>query len=244
MPLTLHESRRRSRRQRRTRVFSWFTVLAILVGLGYAAYAAGGHFAEREVVHLERDKAELARKITQLEDQSAQLQAETRDAAMREQQWRERYEREVPTGAGKELTALLQRRLKEGIRPDRLELAIGAAVNQPACENKPATKRFIVRTPLHPGGNDTVWFADNTITVTAQGASSKDGEGRPRSLFDPTQPVTVSFTLLGGRKTEATGVLPLHHSVITETAEYRFSIIASEAAGLVQVSGDRCKAAG
>jgi hypothetical protein len=244
MALSLHESRRRSRRQRRSRVFGWLTVLVILGGMGYAAYAAGRHLAEREVTHLEREKAELAQKIAQLDEQSAQLQAAARDASAREQQWRQRYEREVPTGPGKELTSLLQRRLSEGIRPERLELAIGAVVNQPACENKPVTKRFIVRTPLHPGGNDTVWFADNSITVTAEGQGTKDGEGRPRSVFDPKAPVTVSFTLLGGRKVEAKGVLPLHQSVITETAEYRFSIIASESPGLVQVSGDRCKLAG
>jgi hypothetical protein len=225
-------------------VFSWFTVLVILAGSAYAVYAAGAHMAERDVTHLERDKAALSQRISQLEDQATQLQADAANAAMREQQWRQRYEREVPTGAGKELTALLQRRLSEGIRADRLELAIQGAVNQPACENKPVTKRFIVRTPLHAGGNDTVGFADNAITVTAQGAGSKDGEGRPRSAFDPSQPVTVSFTLLGGRKVvEANGVLPLHQSVPTETGEYRFSVMPAETPGLVLVSGDRCKSA-
>jgi hypothetical protein len=242
MALSLHESRRRSRRQRRSRVISWLVVIAILGGLGYAAYAAGAHFAEREVARLEHDKAELAKRIAAFDDQLVQLQAEARDAAVREQQWRQRYEREVPAGAGKELTALVQKRLDEGVRPDRLALAITGAVNEPACENKPATKRFIVRTPLHPGGNDTVWFADNTITVTAEGRSSKDGEGRARSLFDPKEPVTVTFALLGGHKVETSGILPLHHSVMTETAEYRFSIIAADTPGLVLVSGDRCKA--
>lgn len=225
-------------------MMSWLTVFVLLGGLGYTAYAAGAHLSERELARLEVEKAELAKRIAAFDEESVRLQSAAHDAALREQEWRRRYEREVPAGPGKELMALVQRRLSEGVRPDRLELAITAAVNEPACENKPVTKRFIVRTPLHPGGNDTVWFADNSITVTAEGRSSKDGEGRPRSVFDPKEPVVVSFTLLGGHKVEANGVLPLHQSVMTETAEYRFSIIASDSPGLVQVSGDRCKAGG
>ena len=240
MSLSLHESRRRSRRQRRARVTKWLVIVAMLGGLGYGAYASGTALAEHEVQRLQKDKEELARRIATLEEENDRRQAAAAGASLREQQWRQRYEHDVPAGPSKGLLGLLNERLNDGVRPERLALAIGAAVNKPDCENKPVTKRFIVRTPLHPGGNDTVSFADNAITVTAEGRSSVEN-GNPRSVFDPAQPVTAAFTLLGGKKSEASGVLPLHHSVVAGGSEYRFSVVAAEARGLVHVTADRCR---
>ena len=241
MPLSLHESRRRSRRQRRSRIMTGFTVLAIVAALGYAAYAAGGHLAEREVAQLRSEINNLKQTIAGLEERDGKLQAATQEAAGQEAYWKQLYERDVPTGPAKELQAQIRSRLAEGVRPARLGLAIGAAVNNPQCEDKPVTKRFIVRTPLHPGGNDSVGFADNSITVTAEGKTATSGDGAKLASFDPTQPVTVSFLTLGGRKIETSGILPIQYSVVTDSAEYRFALMASENRGFVTVTGDKCK---
>jgi len=242
MPLSLHESRRRSRRQRRSRILTGFTVLAIIAALGYAAYAAGGHLAEREVGQLRGEIDQLKQNIALLEERDTKLQASVQEANAQEAYWKQMYQRDVPTGPAKELQAQLQSRLKEGVLPARLSMAIGAVVNKPACEDKPVTKRFIVRTPLHPGGNDAVGFADNSITVTAEGKTATTGDGAKLAAFDPSQPVTVSFLTLGGRKIETTGVLPLQYSVVTDNAEYRFALMSSETRGFVTVTGDKCKA--
>jgi hypothetical protein len=242
MPLSLHESRRRSRRQRRSRIMTGFTILAIFAALEYAAYAAGGHLAEREVGQLRGEIDHLKQNIAMLEDRDTKLQASVQEANAQEAYWKQMYERDVPTGPAKDLQAQVRARLAEGVLPARLSMAIGAVVNKPACEEKPITKRFIVRTPLHPGGNDSVGFADNAITVTAEGKTATTGDGAKLASFDPAQPVTVHFLTLGGRKVEASGVLPIQYSVLTDKAEYRFAFQASDARGFVTVTGDKCKA--
>lgn len=244
MPLSLHESRRRSRRQRRSRIFSVLFVLTLIGGVGYAIYAAGGLFAEREVVHLQNEIDQMKKSIAAYEERDAKMQASMQEAATQESYWKQMYERDVPTGPAKELHAQLRARLAEGVLPARLSMAIGAVVNKPACEDKPVTKRFIVRTPLHPGGNDSVGFADNSITVTAEGKTTIAGDGAKLASFDPAQPITVQFMTLGGRKVETSGVLPIQYSVMTDNAEYRFAIQIAETRGFVIVTGDKCKAPG
>jgi hypothetical protein len=219
-----------------------FTILAIFAALEYAAYAAGGHLAEREVGQLRGEIDHLKQNIAMLEDRDTKLQASVQEANAQEAYWKQMYERDVPTGPAKDLQAQLRGRLAEGVLPARLSMAIGAVVNKPACEDKPITKRFIVRTPLHPGGNDSVGFADNAITVTAEGKTATTGDGAKLASFDPAQPVTVHFLTLGGRKVEASGVLPIQYSVLTDKAEYRFAFQASDARGFVTVTGDKCKA--
>jgi hypothetical protein len=219
-----------------------FTILAIFAALEYAAYAAGGHLAEREVGQLRGEIDHLKQNITMLEDRDTKLQASVQEANAQEAYWKQMYERDVPTGPAKDLQAQVRARLAEGVLPARLSMAIGAVVNKPACEEKPITKRFIVRTPLHPGGNDSVGFADNAITVTAEGKTATTGDGAKLASFDPAQPVTVHFLTLGGRKVEASGVLPIQYSVLTDKAEYRFAFQASDARGFVTVTGDKCRA--
>ncbi len=241
MPLSLHESRRRSRRQSRSRFFSVVFVLALVGGAGYAIYTAGGMFAEREVVRLQNEIGQLKQNMASFEERDAKAQSAVEQAAGQEAYWKQMYERDVPTGPAKDLQAQLRARLNEGVLPARLAMAISSIVNKPACEDKPVTKRFIVRTPLHPGGNDSVGFADNSITVTAEGKTATS-DGAKLAAFDPAQPITVSFLTLGGRKVETSGVLPMQYSVMTDTAEYRFSMQTAETRGFVIVTGDKCKA--
>jgi len=219
-------------------------ILALLGGAGYAIYTAGGMFAEREVARLQGEIDHLKESITGYEDRDAKLQTAMQQAAAQEARWKQMYERDVPEGPAKELQAQVRERLSEGVLPARLSMAIGAVVNKPACEDKPITKRFIVRTPLHPGGNDSVGFAENSITVTAEGKTMVTSDGGKLASFDPGQPVTVHFLTLGGRKIETSGVLPLQYSVMTNNAEYRFAFQASDTRGFVTVTGDKCKAPG
>ena len=242
MSLSLHESRRRSRRQSRSRTFSVVFVLALIGGAGYAIYTAGGMFAEREVVRLQNEIGQLKQNMASFEERDAKAQLAVEQAAGQEAYWKQMYEREVPTGPAKDLNAQIRARLSEGVLPARLSMAIGSIVNKPACEDKPVTKRFIVRKPLHPGGNDAVGFADNSITVTAEGKTATSGDGAKLASFDPTQPVTISFLTLNGRKVETSGVLPIQYSVMTDNAEYKFAVMSAETRGFVTVTGDKCKA--
>ncbi len=216
--------------------------LALFGLIGYMAYAAGTELAERDVTRLEADVDTLTQRLAAANEKAAQSVADAQEARRQEQEWRRRYDEDVPAGPSKDLLAQIKKRLDEGIRPARLELAIGAAVNEPVCKGEPVTKRFIVRTPLYRGPHTAVNFADNAITVTADGQSGSDAENRAHAWFNPAEPVTVSFVTLSGQNSEVSGLLPLHHSVIAGGAEYRFSIVAGDSRGFLHVTSDRCKA--
>jgi len=242
MGLGLRAGQARQRRQRRLKIATWLAVLAGLVGLGYAAYLTGGELARLEVRRLEAEVTESATRLAGLEERNRALEAAAAEAKRAEQTWRQRYEADVPAGPVKDLLARLQARLATGVRPERLALVIDAATNQPVCDGTPATKRFIVRTPLYRGAHDVVSFADNAITVTAEGQSLQDGQGNPMAAFDPAAPITATFATLGGKASTAAGPLPLHHSVIWGGAEHRFSIVPGETRGFVNVTAERCRA--
>ncbi len=108
------------------------------------------------------------------------------------------------------------------------------------CKGEPATRRFLVKTPIYQGANDSVNFAANTITVTASGVSATDDAGNPEAWFDPALPITVQFAELGGGQSDVQGILPLHHSLVINDREHKFSIVAG-ARGFANVTGDECR---
>ena len=117
---------------------------------------------------------------------------------------------------------------------------IAAAGQTLKCTGEPAVRRFLVRTPIYRGANDAVTFAENAITVTASGVSAKDINGKPEAWFDPAEPVTLRITSIGGTTREASGPLPLHHTILWHDAEYRFSVVAADQRGFVLASAERC----
>ena len=89
-----------------------------------------------------------------------------------------------------------------------------AARNERECVEAPATRRFVIQTPIYDGPNDSVSFAENTITATAQGRLATDEAGNPEAWFDPVHPIKLSFTGIGGERTDVEGILPLHHAMV------------------------------
>lgn len=239
MTLGLHESRLRQRRRRRLAILKWVLVFAALFFAGYYAYETGSALAQQEVRDLRQEIESLRQTVAELTNAREDLAQQVEAARVREEQWEERYRRDVPTGESKELFALVQDRLSNGVPADRLEFVIGATSTTASCDGRPDTKRFIVPTPIYQGANDSIGFANSTIRVTAMGESATDSRGNLEAWFDPAKPVTVSFTSLGGKKSEVSGVLPLHHSVVKGENEYRFTIVAGNR-GFVNVTGDRC----
>ncbi len=240
MSLGLQDSRRRRKRQRRLAVIKW---LLILVGLGAAgafAYETGSQLAKIEVRRLEEKVSALNDQLAKTEREKSDLRAELGDTRQELESWQQRYEAEVPSGKPAELLELVRRRLDDGLSAQRLEFVITKAANTAECDAGPLTKRFIVQTPLSKGAADSVTFADNSITVTAGGASARDAQGRPEAWFDPDEPVTVTFFRLGGESTTVEGTLPLHYSVVMNGHEHRFSIVDHDNRAFVKVTWQRC----
>lgn len=240
MTLGLNESRTRQRRQRRWRLVRWLVALALLVGAGAFAYQTGSMLARQRVVELAGQIDRLEATIAELQDEKRRLNSQLEQAKLRAGNWRTRYEEEVPKGTRQELLSLVDERLEAGVQPERMAFILSKAGNARRCEGGPQTKRFLVQTPISTGANASVSFAEGAITVTAEGASATNAQGSPEAWYDPAEPVTVRFARLGGASTEASGKLPLHHSVVVGDDEHRFTVVDGERRGFVNVTWERC----
>lgn len=239
MSLGLRERRDRRRREFRWRLVRWSIAFAAVFAAGFYAYETGTGLAEREVVRLRDEIASLNRTIEELTDEKVRLADAAAVAAKSAKDWERRYGRDVPTGEVKKLYDLAQQKIQEGVDPNRLTFVLSQTGQERECDEAVETKRFYVKTPLYSGANDSVGFGGNRITLTAEGAASKDETGNPLARFDPAQPILVRFVLLGGGGSEATGMLPLHHTLVSGDKEYRFSLV-SGAPGMVKVTGGFC----
>jgi hypothetical protein len=196
--------------------------------------------AESESGDLREQVSELALRAGALDEEKARLQRDLAAATGQAEELRRRYESDVPTGAISELLRIARARLAAGVKQERIASVLSAAENTRRCDERPATRRFIVRTGPQRNPNDSAAFADRQIMVTASGVSSVDASGRPEGWFDPSKPLTVTFTRLGGAETTATGVLPIHHSVVIREVEYRFVVAIGDARGFVLATADSC----
>jgi len=239
MSLGLHESRTRRRRKARWTALKWVLALGLIVGSGIYAYDTGSEIAKAQITDLQREIDALTQRITTLESENARLRADQIVAQQRLEEAKTRYAQDVPTGRVATLLNNLREKLDAGVDQDRLAFLIASAANPRTCDEQPVTKRFLVRTPLYQGANDSVSFADGAIVVTAEGVAATDAQGRVEAWFDPAKPVTLHLTRIGGDTVDKTGMLPLHVSLVAGQSEYRFAAVEGPQ-GFVQISGDRC----
>ena len=240
MSLGLRESRRNDKRHRRGRILRGLLIAAVLVALGIVAYLIGSDLAQKDVAQLREANRELTERLAVQSQRGNRLQSLLDAAQTGERTWRERYTSDVPSGATQTLVSQIQARLAAGADPDRIKIFVDAAARPPRCDNAPTTKRFVVRTPLYRGANDSVSFANNALTVTALGRAATDEGGNPEAWFDPALDITVQITSIGGEVSESVGPLPLHPAVLWGGAEYRFSVVLGDTRGFVSVTVDRC----
>ncbi len=240
MAVGLREGRRRQTRKRRMMLVKFAAALTALVLLGFFAYETGTAFAQREVRSLREQLAELQGQFNSLDAENQNLNVQLRGSKTQVAEWNARYEQDVPTGDAKELFRQLQSQLDNGVPPKRLSFVIREAKAANECQNRPITKRFILRTQGGRGKNNWIGFAKSAIVVTGTGKAALGGDGRPQAWFDPAKPVAIKFTRVGGKTSEAKGLLPLSHGVVMGGTEFRFNIVTGPR-GFIVVSADRCK---
>ena len=231
--------RRRPRAPLARRVVGWSIAVLAVFGAGLYAYRTGTAFATREVEELGAEAGALADAVANLEQNNAGLRAALEEEQRRNSELLDQYQRDVPDVAMQPIVAAVRGRLEAGVGPDQLAEIVAAVGPGWACESEPQTKRFVIRTPVTPGGNDTVGFAEATITITGTGASETDEQRRPLAWFDPAQPVTLVFARIGGDVSEVSGLLPLHHSMAVNDAVFRFTVAAGERS-FVSVTAQAC----
>ena len=237
----LRESRRFARRRRRRRVLKYAFILVALGGLGLVSFESGRGLSTVQLHQAREEIDSLSRAKAALEQQNTELRTAAQTAKLREAQLQQRYDKDVPKGERQALLALVDEQLGKGAKADRLRFLIAAASHQEKCDGKPVTKRFIVRTPLYSGANAVVTFADDALTVTAAGESAADAQGKAQAWFDPAKPIVLEIAQLGEQPRQVSGMLPLHHAVIVNGAEYRMNVVAGETRGFVKVTADRCQ---
>lgn len=238
MTLGLYDSDRRYRRRVWTKFTKFALFAALLLGVGLFAYQMGiEQLKGREADSRDKISA-LQRQVSELQLLVSQFQNAARTAEGRAGDMEARYARDIPTGELARLSKLLSERLAAGIDSNRLAHIINAAQNNRSCQ-PPENKRFVLPTPIYKGPTRSTSFANGALTVTGEGQSSRDANGNAEGWYDPTQPVKIRVTAIGGRESVATGVLPLHHSVVVDNTEYRFSFTAGTRS-FVDIMADRC----
>lgn len=222
------------------RVVRWLLVLVGVAVAGFVAYETGRAQNQAELDRLGDEVAALEQQI--IDAREGALKARERERAARERAHAiaERYQRDVPTGARRELLSLIDRRLEEGVPPERLRFVVAEAQPREACAEAVETKRFLLTTPVAVSRDNTVSFGDGRITVTGQGTPARDDDGRPEAWFDPAQAVSIRFLKLDGAVSLAEGTLPLTHRLVDGDREWRFQVRPHAERGFVEVTAQTC----
>jgi hypothetical protein len=228
------------RRQQRRTVTRWLFGFGAIIAAGVATYQTGASLAEREIAELTLTLAKLDERVQALERENTELQAGLILGARRLKDAELAYRRDVPGGEVAALMGRVREKLEAGVDQDRLAFLIDSAGKIRKCDDKPVTKRFVVRTPISRGANDSVSFAKNAITITALGESERNQEGQVEAWFDPAQAVTLRLVQLGGKTTVRKAKLPIHTSVVIKNKEYLYSVVEGAQRGFVEITGDRC----
>ncbi len=237
---TLGSSKRQRQRQAFARMVRWVVAIALVLALGLVAYQTGraqnAAVIERLGTEVERLEADLGRARTE----AVAAQEQARAATDRAIAIAERYQRDVPQEDRARLLALLDRRLGDGLSPERLRFVLEAVEPREECADAVETRRFLVTTPVATTREGTVSFGGNRIVVTGQGTPDRDDEGRPVGWFDVAQPVSIRFLKVDGAVSLAEGVLPLAHRLVDGDREWRFLVRPQSERGFVEVTGQTC----
>ena len=231
-------------RKRRGRFYSRLFKFTLLAGtvlvFSYWAYVLG----QERSGNANRD---LTERLNLIADENERLRQETEAAVAarvtadeRAAAFQRRYVAEVPQGPARDIMMAVNKRLADGIAPERMATVVGAVQNKTRCESEIASRRFILQTPLTAGTNSSVSFSDNRIVVGGGGESARDAAGNVEAWFDTALPVTMTFTLIGGRVIKAAGLLPLYHSVVIDDVDHRFTVTSAKTRGFVAVTEQRC----
>ena len=240
MTLNGYGGRRRRGPPTTRRVLVWVVALGVILGAAYISFRQAASLATSQVAEMRVDQELLERELEDMTLKNSGLQTALEDEQGRAAAMREKYELAIPDAETEAMLDALRERREAGIAAERLTEVIAGAQNDWTCPTDPETKRFVIQTPVNDGANDQAAFANGTVTVTGTGISVLSAGGLPEAWFNAGEPVTLTFTRIGGESTDVTGVLPLHHSLVFGAEIHRFSIIETDTLSFVAVTGQVC----
>lgn len=217
-------SEKKKARERRNKFFKFLFYIGLLGGAGAYGYFEGQSEADRRVANSQDQLNVLAQENTNLNDKIRAAMDKQSSALTEARAWRDRFEKEIPTGPTLEIMELVRQRMDDGLDGTRLLNLISLAQNTSNCDDSPEVKRFIVNTLIYSSPDNSISLGNGSVTVTGDGEPTLNAEGKPEAWYDPTKPLTVTFTELGGKSEKISGELPIHKSMVFGANEYRFSI--------------------
>jgi hypothetical protein len=238
MSFILRSHHDRYRQRAREGLYHRLVITAAIIAALLIGYVGGSKKNHQDVRQMVQQSHELQQSAAQAEQKSTQAQADYQTLSIKFQQLEGQYKRDVPRGDLGLLTALVKEQLDKGMPVDRMIQIIRAAQPPRNC-SQPQNKRFILSTPAYKGPDSAITFADGAITVTGSGEPSISNKQEKEAWFDPGKPVSVTFTVIGGKKETKTGLLPIHHTIILRDKEYRFTI-SEGPRSFIAVSSDNC----
>jgi len=222
------------------RVLVWVVALGFILGAAYISFRQAASLATVKVVEMRLDQELLERELDDIENRYKGLGQALEAAQAQIVAQREKYELAIPDAETEAMLDALRERREAGVAAERLTEVIAGAQNEWTCPLDPEIKRFVIQTPVNNGANDQAVFANGTVTVTGTGVSVLSEGGLPEAWFDEGEPVTLTFTRIGGEFTNVTGVLPLHHSLVFGLEIHRFTIIEADKLSFVSITGQVC----
>jgi len=238
MSLGRYDYEQRYRRRALGRFIKLSLLAALVLGTGLFAYQMGIEQMKGRDAGLREEVSTLSRQKAELELLAGQMQHAAKSADARLQEAEARLARELPTGELARLSRLVAARLQSGLDPERLAFVIENAQAPRHCQ-PPENKRFVLATPLLRPSQRATTFGNGTITISGEGASSRNPQGQAESWFDPAQPVRIRIVTQSGKETVVAGTLPLHQSLVVDNTEHRFTFAAGQRS-FVDVTADRC----
>ncbi|PHZ86656.1 hypothetical protein [Paremcibacter congregatus] len=221
--MSLGLAHRKELQKRRAQSF-WFlfkTALffTILIGCSYYAFDTGQKIALLNVASTQEKYEQQASDLENMRLELGNTEAELT-----------KLRNLLPNEEIQDLLGVINQKAADGIAPSRMATVIAGLSGDETCSDVSPAKRFAIITPVSQLADNSVSFYRGLITVAGTGSPTLNDDGNPEAWFDPAKPVSATFTLPGGETQEASGILPIYHSVIVNGKEYRFSIIAGRRA--------------
>ncbi|HEY1095801.1 MAG TPA: hypothetical protein VGF14_01015 [Alphaproteobacteria bacterium] len=230
-----HDRYRQRNRESLIRTTTTICLVAIALSCGYL-------FGKQRsaVAHGQAELAmqDMQKRIRDNENTMINLRSRNETLNIELSQLKGQYKTQVPTGDLQTLVQLLQEQTDKGMSVERLSQLIKAARPPQNCST-PQSKRFILSTPAYEGPESKITFAEGAVAVSGNGEASINSKGSKEAWFDAGKKVKITFTQPGGIQEIKEGILPLHHTIIRNDKEYRFSI-SEGPRSFVVVTSDNC----
>lgn len=215
-------------------IFKWAGIAAVAGAVSISSYLTGKRETENQLSTLQEQIDTLQADSRAVLVRSRELEISQAEALRETDDYKARLDAIASSAEMKSLITQIRKKLDDGATADRIALFVSLAGKPHGCQPLDR-KRFYVRLSSRIAPENLVTYPGN-IRINVEG---RTGSGTLSGIFDPAQPVNITFALSDGTEVPASGLLPLTHAFIQRNSEYHFTLLPS-GRGLVEITGERC----